>query len=379
MKQSPVSVFLSLSYLFAIFASVPDFTLSQPHNRNKTPAASELTAVSQTDSLRHSRVITVSSRVLAETATPEFRSSTPTWTLTSDSGPSPSGWRRETGVENRFTTADRTPRSSLEVWSVGSTPEHNTYSTSSRNAQARTNRNQADDDRLTEPSTVYSKSAGTPINEHRPNSDSYSSSTDAPSERPNTSIHRGTESQTDVSTNAPTVTQAISPGGSTTDSGLITSGAVTHRNQSACQSEEVETLSSPRSAKLGCLIILWVLSMTASVFFGLTVFLWVRLSFLRSRKRPRQSQCGSGECDVGVLWTQPRASIEERVEIWYANGSSSSPQSREGMRRKDRDHERQKRRQAGEIWERPRITPEDLQEFWADRGRIRWNKQCDEL
>ncbi|XP_048847271.1 mucin-5AC isoform X2 [Brienomyrus brachyistius] len=476
MKQSPVSVFLSLSYLFAFSASVSDFTLSQPHNRHKTPPATELTAVNQTDSLRH-HVTTVSTRALAETATPGIRNSTPTWTPTSDSGRSSSGWRRETGVENRLTTADRTPRSSTGVWSIGSTPEDNSYSTASGNAQtgtnrnqadddrltepstvfsesagtpinehransdgysssteapskrpntsinrgtksqtdvntnahtvtqtssqevwragstpedntygtalgnaqARTNRNQADDDRLTEPSTVYSESAGTPINEHRANSDGYSSGTEAPSKRLNTSINRGTKSQTDVNTNAHTVTQASSPGGSTTDSGLITSSAVTHGNQSACQSEAGRTLSSPRSTKLGCLIMLWVLSMIASVFFGLTVFLWVRLSFLRSRKTPRRSQCGTEECGVGVLWTQPRASIEERVERWYTNGSSTSPRSREGVRRKDRDDERQKRRQAGEVWERPRITPEDLQEFWADRGRMRWNKQCDEL
>nr|XP_015195070.1 PREDICTED: uncharacterized protein LOC107076137 [Lepisosteus oculatus] len=85
-----------------------------------------------------------------------------------------------------------------------------------------------------------------------------------------------------------------------------------------------------RGVRLTCLVTLWALGVTAAVFLGLTVFLCVRLSAQRRagkwRLRGRGRGGGQptrrrGDPEEPSLWLQPRVTPEQIAEFWYSAGT----------------------------------------------------------
>lgn len=132
-----------------------------------------------------------------------------------------------------------------------------------------------------------------------------------------------------------------------------------------------------RSSKLACLITLWILAMTASIFLGLTVFLWVRLSVVKKRAKRRTWRDRGGKLAEGKelksLWATDGTSTEERVEFWYASGSTleadKKGRQRGRLERTKRKRGKQKEGKDGDMWIQPKVTLQDISEFWYANGR----------
>ncbi|KAG9264132.1 factor-induced gene 2 protein-like [Astyanax mexicanus] len=138
-----------------------------------------------------------------------------------------------------------------------------------------------------------------------------------------------------------------------------------------CFSNESSS-KTQRSSKLICFITLWCLGMTASIFLGLTVFLWVRLSVVRKEAKRKYKGVKSTGKERQSLWATNTTLAEERVEFWYANGSTLEAD------KKAREQERAKRNgngknegKGGDMWIQPKVTPQDIAEFWYANGRER--------
>lgn len=140
--------------------------------------------------------------------------------------------------------------------------------------------------------------------------------------------------------------------------------------------------SSPqplRFSKLVCFITMWTLAMVASIFLGLTVFLWVRLSITKKRARLRgrgqgdRKGQGPAAKEKDSLWVEPGSSTEERVEFWYASGATVE----EDRRRQARTRKNEQRHAGTEedMWIQPKVTLKDITEFWYANGRVRHTEE----
>ncbi|XP_036416685.1 uncharacterized protein DDB_G0290587 [Colossoma macropomum] len=132
-------------------------------------------------------------------------------------------------------------------------------------------------------------------------------------------------------------------------------------------------------SKLVCFITMWSLGMAASIFLGLTIFLWARLSVVkkRAKRRGRKDRGGkrSSRKERESLWATDGASTDERVEFWYANGSTLEADKKgkvqEKENRKKRKGGKQKEGNTEDMWIQPKVTLQDITEFWYANGRVR--------
>ncbi|XP_056309667.1 mucin-2 [Danio aesculapii] len=136
--------------------------------------------------------------------------------------------------------------------------------------------------------------------------------------------------------------------------------------------------NSSRQSTMVCFITVWALAMTAAIFLGVTIFLWVRLSIVKERMKMKEKRVEVGEKQS--LWADPKASVQERVEFWYVNGSTLEAD------RKDKDRKRQERmkrrgqeqvNEENELWMQPRVTVDDITEFWYANRRMREERMRD--
>ncbi|XP_052409078.1 mucin-5AC [Carassius gibelio] len=132
-----------------------------------------------------------------------------------------------------------------------------------------------------------------------------------------------------------------------------------------CLSPTQENHSWP--SKLVCFLILWTLAMTASIFLGITIFLWVRLSV--SKKKMKRRVKGGETCEKKSLWADPKASVQDRVEFWYVNGSTLEADRKDRRRRRTRGREQDT--EENSLWIQPRVTVEDITEFWYANRRTK--------
>ncbi|XP_062388183.1 mucin-5AC isoform X2 [Sardina pilchardus] len=133
--------------------------------------------------------------------------------------------------------------------------------------------------------------------------------------------------------------------------------------------------------RLTCFLIIWGLALVASFFLGLSIFLWVRLSAVRRRSGRRETDTRRGGAggaqrgataveEKGSLWANPRASVEERVEFWYHNGTmTNSSDRRRGPCEERRRSDRKGGKMNGGLWNQPKVTMSDITEFWYGRER----------
>lgn len=131
-----------------------------------------------------------------------------------------------------------------------------------------------------------------------------------------------------------------------------------------------------QQSKLACFITLWTLAMTASVFLGISIFLWVRLSVSKKRLKIRgggQGEKGGQKEEKESLWADPKASVQERVEFWYVTGSTLEADRKErGKRREERfKWKKEEQNSESELWMQPRVTEDDISEFWHANRRMK--------
>ncbi|KAL0197727.1 hypothetical protein M9458_006267, partial [Cirrhinus mrigala] len=121
---------------------------------------------------------------------------------------------------------------------------------------------------------------------------------------------------------------------------------------------------SSRQSTLVCLITLFTLAMTATIFLGISIFLWVRLSVFKKKLKRREK--GGRSSEKESLWANPKASVQDRVEFWYVNGSTLEADRKEKDKKKQERMKRRGREQDNEensLWIQPRVTVDDITEF----------------
>ncbi|KAL1278205.1 hypothetical protein QQF64_024878 [Cirrhinus molitorella] len=133
-----------------------------------------------------------------------------------------------------------------------------------------------------------------------------------------------------------------------------------------------------RQSMLVCFITLWTLAMTATIFLGISIFLWVRLSAFKKKMKGRGK--GGRASEKESLWADPKASVQDRVEFWYVNGSTLEADRKEKDKKR---HERMKKRgreqdnEENSLWIQPRVTVDDITEFWYANRRTREERMHD--
>ncbi|XP_016343245.1 uncharacterized protein LOC107689655 [Sinocyclocheilus anshuiensis] len=142
----------------------------------------------------------------------------------------------------------------------------------------------------------------------------------------------------------------------------------------ACLNPNPESHS--RQSRLVCFITVWTLAMTATIFLGITIFLLVRLSVFRKKMKRRGK--GGQTCEKESLWADPKASVQERVEFWYINGSTLEADSKDRKRQKrmKRRGQEQDNEENG-LWIQPRVTVDDITEFWYANRRMKEERMQD--
>ncbi|XP_053532751.1 uncharacterized protein si:ch73-248e21.5 [Ictalurus punctatus] len=137
-----------------------------------------------------------------------------------------------------------------------------------------------------------------------------------------------------------------------------------------------------RVSKLVCFVTMWSLGMTASIFLGLTVFLWVRLSVTKKRARISgrggRDRKGHGPAvkEKQSLWAEPESSAEERVEFWYADGATVEDKRRYKARQgKTRNNGERQVGTEEDMLVQPKVTLKDITEFWHANGRARHGEE----
>ncbi|KAJ7989992.1 hypothetical protein DPEC_G00310230 [Dallia pectoralis] len=147
--------------------------------------------------------------------------------------------------------------------------------------------------------------------------------------------------------------------------------------------EETPSSWMQGTSKLACFIILWALAMAASVFLSLSIFLWVRMSVQKGTKRIREGEGRRERASVATLenlWSNQTTSVEERVEFWYANGTTlgHNQQGRERERlRREKWRERERERECDSLWIQPKVTVGDITDFWYAKGRTMPDESTD--
>ncbi|KAJ8402567.1 hypothetical protein AAFF_G00366500 [Aldrovandia affinis] len=167
---------------------------------------------------------------------------------------------------------------------------------------------------------------------------------------------------------------------------------VHHNSQPNCD-EQVKLLSPSQYTRLVCFVTLWAIAVTAAVFLGITVFLWVRLSIHRKMERGRERWVeedgvrGMGR-QADILWIQPKGTMEERVEFWYENEPSAGLKNTGGKQWKERrnrggdgmrGNEKGGAREIENFWVQPKVTLEEITEFWYANRIARQDRESELL
>nr|XP_055049814.1 mucin-16 [Misgurnus anguillicaudatus] len=194
----------------------------------------------------------------------------------------------------------------------------------------------------------------------------------------NSTVYTGSENRTLVTLDTPSDTTDIN--NSSIIAEVVTDINVTsiktdtkNRHWPECfDANSKQTLQS----KLVCFITLWTLAITATVFLGISIFLWVRISVEKKKMtisgRRQVEKGGPGERES--LWADPKTSVQERVEFWYVNGSTLEADRKERGRKREERMKRKKQEQnqnENELWIQPRVTVDDITDFWYANRRIK--------
>ncbi|XP_067238116.1 uncharacterized protein si:ch73-248e21.5 [Chanodichthys erythropterus] len=195
----------------------------------------------------------------------------------------------------------------------------------------------------------------------------------------NSTAHTGRENITGTDT----------PGGTTTYNNnssiitdVLTDATTNETNKTDTESKVWPKCLNPesksRQSRLVCFITVWALAMTATIFLGITIFLWVRLTVFKKKMRRREKGGQKGEKES--LWADPKASVQERVEFWYVNGSTMEADKKQKDRKRQ---ERMKKRgqqwdnEENGLWIQPRVTVDDITEFWYANRRLKEDRTQD--
>lgn len=172
------------------------------------------------------------------------------------------------------------------------------------------------------------------------------------------------------------------PGGTTTN---INISIITDNSLNATNKTDTENKVWPscldtnpeasRRSMLVCFLTLWTLAMTATIFLGITIFLWVRLSV--SKKKMKRRVKGGQTCEKESLWANPKASVQDRVEFWYVNGSTLEADRKEKDRRRMKRRGREQDNEENSLWIQPRVTVDDITEFWYANRRVKEERMED--
>ncbi|XP_078141002.1 uncharacterized protein LOC144539515 [Centroberyx gerrardi] len=148
----------------------------------------------------------------------------------------------------------------------------------------------------------------------------------------------------------------------------------TLNNTPKCKEGDWRSLSH-QSSRLVCFITLWLLGVTASVFLGLTICLWVRLSVQRGRTVSTGRRGTARGVDLKNLWVAHRSTPEERVEFWYTSGTTIRHDNVGGREEKRTEHKSERRREGSreeeKLWTQPKVTLNDITEFWYSHERLK--------
>ncbi|XP_077068947.1 uncharacterized protein LOC143721907 [Siphateles boraxobius] len=194
----------------------------------------------------------------------------------------------------------------------------------------------------------------------------------------NSTAHTGRENITGTDT----------PGGTTTYNNnsiitdVLTDATTNKTNKTDTESKAWPQCLNPnpksRQSTLMCFITVWTLAMTATIFLGITIFLWVRLSVFKKKMKRREK--GGQTCEKESLWANPKASVQERVEFWYVNGSTmeadKKQKDRKRQERMKRRGQEQDRKENG-LWIQPKVTVDDITEFWYANRRVNEERMLD--
>ncbi|KAK9977732.1 hypothetical protein ABG768_019531 [Culter alburnus] len=195
----------------------------------------------------------------------------------------------------------------------------------------------------------------------------------------NSTAHTGRENITGTDT----------PGGTTTYNNnssiitdVLTDATTNETNKTDTESKVWPKCLNPesksRQSRLVCFITVWALAMTATIFLGITIFLWVRLTVFKKKMMRREKGGQKGEKES--LWADPKASVQERVEFWYVNGSTMEADKKQKDRKRQ---ERMKKRgqqwdnEENGLWIQPRVTVDDITEFWYANRRLKEDRTQD--
>lgn len=194
----------------------------------------------------------------------------------------------------------------------------------------------------------------------------------------NSTVHTGRENIT--GTDTPSGTTTYNNNSIITD--VLNDATTNKTNKTDTESKAWPTCLNPkpksRQSTLMCFITVWTLAMTATIFLGITIFLWVRLSVFKKKMKRREK--GGQTCEKESLWADPKASVQERVEFWYVNGSTMEAD------RKQKDRKRQARmkirgqeqdRNENDLWIQPKVTVDDITEFWYANRRMKEERMPD--
>ncbi len=187
-------------------------------------------------------------------------------------------------------------------------------------------------------------------------------------------IHRFTNST--ATTGRENRTGTDTPDGTTTN---INISVITDNSLNATNKTDTETKVWPscldtnpepsRRSMLVCFLTLWILAMTATIFLGITIFLWVRLSVFKKKMKRRVK--GGKTCEKESLWADPKASVQDRVEFWYVNGSTLEADRKEKDRRRRKRRGREQDNEENSLWIQPKVTVDDITEFWYANRRMK--------
>ncbi|XP_048061715.1 cell wall protein IFF6 isoform X2 [Megalobrama amblycephala] len=196
----------------------------------------------------------------------------------------------------------------------------------------------------------------------------------------NSTAHTGRENITGTDTPGGTTTYNNNNNSIITD--VLTDATTNETNKTDTESNVWPKCLNPesksRQSRLVCFITVWALAMTATIFLGITIFLWVRLTVFKKKMKRREKGGQKGEKES--LWADPKASVQERVEFWYVNGSTMEAD------RKQKDRKRQERmKKRGQqldteengLWIQPRVTVDDITEFWYANRRLKEDRMQD--
>ncbi|CAL8306155.1 unnamed protein product [Merluccius merluccius] len=135
----------------------------------------------------------------------------------------------------------------------------------------------------------------------------------------------------------------------------------------------------PLFSRRVCFVALWALAMTVTLFFGLTVFLLVRLSARRQKLAEEGSPVPRARAlDPGNMWAVRKLSLGEQAEFWYASPRTARQRGEATGRTAVREGEKLVRggrketigqEEGSSLWTQPRVTLEDISDFWYSNGR----------